>query len=68
MINTGNSVLNVAEAATHLRVSRSWLNKLRLLGGGPPYLKLGRRVVYQAEDLATWAAARRQTSTSSNTC
>jgi hypothetical protein len=33
-------------------------------GGGPPYLKLGRRVLYDPRDLEDWAAAARQTHTS----
>lgn len=51
-------------AARRLGLSVSTLEKLRVTGGGPAYLKLGRRVVYQASDLDTWKAARRTYSTS----
>lgn len=56
--------LNVTDAAARLGVSASWLNKLRVHGGGPPYLKLGRRVSYRDDDLVAWAIAQRQISTS----
>ena len=31
------------EAAHFLALSRNWLAKLRLIGDGPPYMKVGRR-------------------------
>ena len=36
--------LSVREAAQYLGLSASTLNKLRVFGGGPTFLKLGRRV------------------------
>jgi predicted DNA-binding transcriptional regulator AlpA len=61
-----NSVrkLSVAEAAAFLGVSKSWLDKKRLEGGGPAYLKLGRRVVYDLNDLEDFAVSKRLRSTS----
>ena len=56
--------LDTSQAAEFLGVSVSTLNKLRVSGGGPPYLKLGRRVVYDPADLEAWSASRRRTSTS----
>jgi predicted DNA-binding transcriptional regulator AlpA len=56
--------LRVVEAAEHLKVSKPWLDKKRLGSGGPPYLKLGRRVVYDLNDLESWAASNRQQHTS----
>lgn len=52
------------QAARRLGLSVSTLEKLRVTGGGPAYLKLGRRVVYQASDLDAWKVARRTHSTS----
>ena len=52
------------QAARRLGLSGSTLEKLRVTGGGPAYLKLGRRVVYEASDLDAWKAARRTVSTS----
>jgi predicted DNA-binding transcriptional regulator AlpA len=56
--------LNVREAARFLGLSASTLNKMRLNGNGPPYLKLGRRVLYDVHDLQAWAASRRRNHTS----
>jgi predicted DNA-binding transcriptional regulator AlpA len=56
--------LSVIQAARRLGVSASWLNKMRITGGGPPYLKLGRRVVYETADLDRWVATRRRRNTS----
>jgi hypothetical protein len=51
-------------AADYLGLSPATLETLRSRGGGPAFLKLGRRVVYQREDLDKWLAERRRTSTS----
>ena len=57
--------LTVREAAAHLKLSKSLLDKLRLTGGGPAYMKLGsRRVVYDVGDLNAWAAKSRRANTS----
>jgi hypothetical protein len=56
--------LRTADAAAHLCVSRSFLEKARLRGDGPAFLKLGKTVVYDVTDLDRWADARRRTSTS----
>lgn len=48
--------LRVREAAAHLGLSKSTLDKLRVRGGGPLFLRLGRRVVYDLADLEIWAA------------
>src|SRR5262245_44236077 len=57
-------LLNVREAASFLGLSVSTLNKLRLSGDGPPYMKLGRRVLYDPRDLQSWALTRKRTHTS----
>lgn len=59
-----SSRLNVSEAAAFIGVSISMLNKLRVYGGGPTFLKIGRRVAYDPDDLAAWLYARRRRSTS----
>jgi hypothetical protein len=43
--------LSVREAAQYLGLSKSLLDKKRLDGTGAVYLKLGRRVLYDIEDL-----------------
>ncbi len=55
--------LTVLEAAAYLTVSKSFLDKKRLNGSGPPFLKLGRRVVYDGTDLENWAVSNRRSYT-----
>jgi hypothetical protein len=59
-----NRKLSVREAAAYLNVSKSWLDKRRLDGNGPRYLKMSRRVAYDLLDLELFAASvkRRHTS------
>jgi predicted DNA-binding transcriptional regulator AlpA len=56
--------LRTADAGTYCGLSASTLNKLRVFGGGPKYLKLGRTVVYDVTDLDAWLATKRRASTS----
>lgn len=56
--------IRTADAAAHLGVSKSFLEKLRLSGGGPLYAKLGKVVIYDRADLDAWANARKRSSTS----
>jgi len=52
-------MLNTAEAAAYCGSSESTFNKLRLFGGGPVFVKFGRRVVYDPADLDRWLCAPR---------
>jgi predicted DNA-binding transcriptional regulator AlpA len=56
--------LNTHAAATFSGLARSTLEKLRVFGGGPNYIKIGRRVVYDLTDLEQWLAGHRRRSTS----
>jgi predicted DNA-binding transcriptional regulator AlpA len=56
--------LRQAAAAEYVGYSESTLEKKRLTGDGPPYIKLSGRVVYDTRDLDLWLAERRVTSTS----
>jgi predicted DNA-binding transcriptional regulator AlpA len=57
--------LKTPEAAAHLGLSPSTLEKYRLTGEGPVYFKSGPKIVlYSVEDLDAWLNARRRTSTS----
>lgn len=60
-----SSLMNVTEAAERLSVSASYLNKLRVTGGGPPFVKIGARVAYDPLDLATWLNSQKRSTTSS---
>ena len=57
-------LMSTSEAALYLGLSASFLNKLRCTGGGPGYVKLGRRVLYPKAELEAWIEARRRQSTS----
>jgi hypothetical protein len=56
--------LGQSGAAAYLGLASSTLAKLRCRGGGPAFLKLGRRVVYDQHDLDDWLDARRRLNTS----
>lgn len=53
-----------SEAAEFLRLATGTLQNKRVRGDGPPFLKLGAKVVYTRDDLLTWAEGQRRTSTS----
>jgi hypothetical protein len=56
-------VFDTSGAALFLGVGKTYLEKLRCNGGGPVFVKLGRRVTYRRVDLETWIAAHRRAST-----
>jgi predicted DNA-binding transcriptional regulator AlpA len=56
--------LNVKATSRWSGLSVSTLNKLRLSGDGPPYIKAGRRVVYDIRDVEAWLAKRKRKNTS----
>ncbi|MCZ4343762.1 helix-turn-helix domain-containing protein [Sphingomonadaceae bacterium G21617-S1] len=60
--------LSNEEAASFLNLSPRTLEKMRVVGGGPPFCKFGRRVAYAVGDLEAWAANRRCNSTSDPAC
>ncbi len=56
--------LTHAEAAKILRLSGRTLERSRLAGTGPRFVKAGRRVLYRLDALDRWAAERTFRSTS----
>jgi Helix-turn-helix domain len=56
--------INQKQAAEHLGLPERSLENFRLRGGGPPFYKIGARVVYDSAELDAWLAARRRSSTS----
>ncbi|MBO1908111.1 helix-turn-helix domain-containing protein [Microvirga sp. 3-52] len=52
------------EVAALLRLSPRTLERHRLAGTGPAYVKLGRRVVYTREAVEAWTAVNTFSSTS----
>ena len=61
-------LLTQSDAAKLLRLSERTLERLRLQGGGPPYIKCGRSVRYRETDLEAWIAQRIVSSTSDVGC
>jgi predicted DNA-binding transcriptional regulator AlpA len=57
-------LLNQREAAVVLRLSERTLERFRLTGGGPVFVKAGRRVLYREPDIEEWIASRTRASTS----
>lgn len=53
--------MTTADAATYICKSASWLNKSRMTGDGPVYLKIGGAVRYLRADLDAWLAGKRRT-------
>lgn len=51
------TLLNGREAALALRLSERTLERLRVSGGGPRFVKAGRAVRYRASDLEAWIEA-----------
>lgn len=53
-----------ADAATYCASTKSTFEKYRLTGEGPAYIKLGRTVVYDQNDLDVWLNNNKRQSTS----
>ncbi len=56
--------LRTRQAAAYSGLAESTLEKLRVRGDGCPYLRVGRVVLYDPDELDAWLAKHRRTSTS----
>lgn len=63
-INGGSERLTNSEAAEYLGLKTATLNKWRVYGDGPPFLKVGRLIQYRKTDLDTYLNERLMRSTS----
>lgn len=59
--------LRTPAVADYLGYAESTSEKKRLTGEGPPFIRLGRVIVYDTRDLDAWLAARRARATSEQT-
>lgn len=50
-------LLKEKEVDAEYRLLISWLRKMRRLGGGPPFLKIGKMVRYRRADVEAFLAA-----------
>lgn len=57
-------LLDTFSAAAYLSLGKSTLDKFRVTGGGPRFIKIGRRVLYDPADCDEWVAQRKFASTS----
>ena len=55
--------LSVEEAAEYTGLSKSYLDKLRVRGGGCPHSKIGTRILYGQSDIDAWIRSRRRATT-----
>ena len=62
--NIPRAYLRTPDAAAYCGIAVSTLEKLRLSGGGPIFLKRGRSVLYRVADLDAWLDSLRRRSTS----
>ncbi|MEX4006751.1 helix-turn-helix transcriptional regulator [Neoaquamicrobium sediminum] len=58
--------LRTRQAAAYTGLAKSTLEKLRCNGGGAPYIRIGRIVLYDPDDLDTWLAAHKRRTTASD--
>ena len=58
------TIFDTREAAARVRLSKNTLERFRLQGTGPTYLKLGGAVRYREIDLDAWLESRLTHSTS----
>ena len=49
--------IKVREAARYVGLSKSFLDKARIYGGGPAFRRLGSAIVYSTDDLERWMQA-----------
>ena len=64
LMNT-DTLLTVEDAASHLKISKHTLNRWRVTGEGPPFIKYGPRLVrYLVSALDAWALDRLYANTS----
>ena len=57
-------MLSAEDAAAFLGLATQTLAKLRWSGDSPPYFKVGRRVLYERDELSVWLEHRKRRSTS----
>ncbi|WP_304074535.1 helix-turn-helix domain-containing protein [Maricaulis maris] len=54
-----NEFLCTKALARHLNLSASWLEKARCRGEGPPYYRVGSKILYAVVEVDEWMASSR---------
>lgn len=57
-------LMTAEQAADYLNRTPNWLAKQRCYGCGPVFVKLGRRILYDPNDLEDWVDRQKRSSTS----
>lgn len=60
---TSGRLVMTKAAAEHVGYAETTFEKKRLDGSGPPFYKVGRRVLYDLIEVESWARSQRCTST-----
>lgn len=60
---TAFELLEIDDVSAILHVSRSLLAKWRMHGRGPRFMKVGRRILYEAGEVRRWLEAQERSST-----
>ncbi len=67
-LSDADRYVETPKAAKITKYTQGTLNKLRVTGGGPPFIRLGGKkrgkVIYDTLDLHAWMQSRKRTSTS----
>jgi hypothetical protein len=58
-----DTMLDVQAAERLIGLRAATLAKMRCMGGGPAFVKAGRRVLYRRSDIMAWLTARRVNNT-----
>ena len=62
-----DALLNQTACSAFVGLADRTLERMRLDGTGPKFVRLGRRVLYRRRDVLAWVAANTHTSTSAET-
>ena len=62
-----DAMLDAQAAERLIGLRMATLAKMRCMGGGPPFVKAGRRVLYRRGDLLQWLSERRVRNTTEAT-
>lgn len=63
MTGTPEEFVDVLELTRRTHLGKSSWDKIRMTEDGPPYIKIGRRVIYRWSDVQSWLSAQARTST-----
>lgn len=61
-----NAPCDTHRAAVLVGLAEQTLRKLRIVGGGPPFIKIGKAVRYRPSDLDAWLTARMMSTTTAS--